>query len=405
MTHYTLGKSNNSALLYRLIEQHSPISRIQLATLSQLAPASVTKVCRQLLAKKLIKEVEYQQSTGGRRAVSLVLEQQNWLTLLISLDHRRLTLAVMNLAGELLTHQQVVLQAFHSINELEQQLLAEIQAFYQEQVTLSQLFLASAFVVNGIVDEKNSIVYQLPNLSFANPWNPISALKKILSMPVYLGHYIRSLALAECYLGGAKACNDLLFLRIHHTRVGAGIVFNHQLLAGHQYTAGELGHIQVEPDGKPCLCGNIGCLETVVSNRAIEQQMQQILDNQGKLEPHSYSISNLYQDIEHNQNAKQLMNYVGEQLGKVLAMSVNLFNPEKIVISGEITQAAAVLFPAIKKALSCYALSNLAENTSIESSQLKNEEVIGGFALIKRALWEGDLLQQYCEKELNNKKV
>ncbi|AWX13067.1 hypothetical protein CEP49_00100 [Mergibacter septicus] len=72
----------------------------------------------------------------------------------------------------------MVLQAFHSINELEQQLLAEIQAFYQEQVTLSQLFLASAFVVNGIVDEKNSIVYQLPNLSFANPWNPISAFKK-----------------------------------------------------------------------------------------------------------------------------------------------------------------------------------------------------------------------------------
>ncbi|AWX13069.1 hypothetical protein CEP49_00110 [Mergibacter septicus] len=107
--------------------------------------------------------------------------------------------------------------------------------------------------------------------------------------------------------------------------------------------------MQVEPDGKPCLCGNIGCLETVVSNQTIEQQMQQILDNQGKLEPHSYSISNLYQDIEHNQNAKQLMNYVGEQLGKVLAMSVNLFNPEKIVISGEITQAAAVLFPAIKK--------------------------------------------------------
>ncbi|AWX13068.1 hypothetical protein CEP49_00105 [Mergibacter septicus] len=57
-------------------------------------------------------------------------------------------------------------------------------------------------------------------------------------MPVYLGHDIRSLAFAECYLGGAKACNDLLFLRIHHTRVGAGIVFNHQLLAGHQYTVG-----------------------------------------------------------------------------------------------------------------------------------------------------------------------
>lgn len=69
-----LVKQLNSAAVYRLIDQQGPISRIQVADVSQLAPASVTKITRQLLERGLIKEVAQQASTGGRRAISLTTE-------------------------------------------------------------------------------------------------------------------------------------------------------------------------------------------------------------------------------------------------------------------------------------------------------------------------------------------
>ncbi len=69
-----LVKQLNSAAVYRLIDQQGPISRIQIAELSQLAPASVTKITRQLIERGLIKEVDQQASTGGRRAISIITE-------------------------------------------------------------------------------------------------------------------------------------------------------------------------------------------------------------------------------------------------------------------------------------------------------------------------------------------
>lgn len=69
-----LVKQLNSAAVYRLIDQHGPISRIQIAEQSQLAPASVTKITRQLIERGLIKEVDQQASTGAA-APSLLLRK------------------------------------------------------------------------------------------------------------------------------------------------------------------------------------------------------------------------------------------------------------------------------------------------------------------------------------------
>ena len=92
----------NSAVVYKLIDQQGPISRIQISETSQLAPASVTKITRHLLARGLIKEVEQQESTGGRRATSIVAEYKAFRAVLISLGREHLTLAIMDLSTKLL---------------------------------------------------------------------------------------------------------------------------------------------------------------------------------------------------------------------------------------------------------------------------------------------------------------
>ena len=80
-------------------------------------------------------------------------------------------------------------------------------------------------------------------------------------------------------------------------------------------------------------------------------------------------------------------------------MSVNMFNPEKIVISGEITQAKNILFAAIRKTLENHALPAFVTNTPLVVSELTNEDVIGAFALVKRALLDGSLLRHLLRDE------
>lgn len=395
-----LVKQMNSATVYSLIDQQGPISRIQISEISQLAPASVTKIIRQLLARGLIKEVEQQQSTGGRRATSIIAETTPFYTLLIQLNQQSCTLAMMDLGAKLLKKQLINLPHFEDIEQLEQFLLAQTDIFWKNHAKKSAECIAIGVTVNGLVDSRHQIIHSLSYMELAQPWALASQLEQHFNLPVFIGHDVRSLALAEHYFGATKDSDDSLLLRIHRG-VGAGIVINHEIFSGHKNNVGEIGHIQVDPLGRRCLCGNVGCLETVVSNTAIESKMQQLLEDgyQSKwLSLESHDIETICKASNKQDSiATDLIEHVGVQIGRVLAMSVNMFNPEKIVISGEITQAKNVLFPAIIKTLESHALPQFVKDIPLVASELVDEDVIGAFAIIKQALLDGRLLRRLID--------
>ncbi|MCK3657586.1 transcriptional regulator [Pasteurellaceae bacterium Pebbles2] len=397
-----LVKQMNSAVVYKFIDQQGPISRIQISELSQLAPASVTKITRNLLARGLIKEVEQQESTGGRRATSIVAEQKVFRTLLVHLGRQKIVLAIMDLSSKLVKHCAFDFPQTQNLADVEAALLTNISQFLAENEKKNAELIAIGITVSGFINAKNNLIENLPHFSLAQPWDLANRLEKHFNLPTYIGQDVRSLALAEHYFGVTKDCYDSLLLRIHRG-VGAGIVINHEVFQGYRNNVGEIGHIQVDPLGKRCLCGNVGCLETVVSNAAIENKMQQMLEDgyQSKwLSLESHDIEAICKASNKNDAvASELIEHVGVQIGRVLAMSVNMFNPEKIVISGEITQAKAILFAAIRKTLESHALPTSVVNTPLVASELENEDVIGAFALIKRALFDGSLLQHLLAEQ------
>ncbi|MFZ7157759.1 ROK family protein [Avibacterium gallinarum] len=389
-------KQMNSAVVYKLIDQQGPISRIQISELSQLAPASVTKITRNLLGRGLIKEVEQQQSTGGRRATSIIAEHKAFRTILIHLGRKQVTFAIMDLSAKLLKREIVDLPEHQSAVQIEQFLITHLAQFIEQHQRKNAEFIAIGITVPGFVDVKTNDIQYLPHLSLDEPWALANRLAEHFQLMTFIGHDVRSLALAEHYFGVTKDCYDSLLLRIHRG-VGAGIVINHEVFLGYKNNVGEIGHIQVDPLGKRCLCGNVGCLETVVSNAAIEEKMQRLLEDgyQSKwISLESHDIEAICKAVnKQDAVAVDLIEHVGVQIGRVLAMSVNMFNPEKIVISGEITQAQSVLFAAIRRTLDNLALPAFVKSTPLVASELKNEDVIGAFALIKQALLDGRLLQ------------
>ncbi|MFV2801318.1 ROK family protein, partial [Escherichia coli] len=90
-------------------------------------------------------------------------------------------------------------------------------------------------------------------------------LEERFKVTCFVGHDIRSLALAEHYFGASQDCEDSILVRVHRG-TGAGIISNGRIFIGRNGNVGEIGHIQVEPLGERCHCGNFGCLETIAAN-------------------------------------------------------------------------------------------------------------------------------------------
>lgn len=393
-------KQANGALVYRLIDQHGPISRIQVSEMSGLAAASVTKITRNLLRFGLVKEVAQQQSTGGRRAISIVAERKNLVCLLVRLGRTTVTIAAMDLATQVLFKQKYQLQIEYPLADLEQYLLGLIQAKLADLIQTGYRVIACGLTVPGFVDQNKNTIHFMPQFKLEKPWKLAEQIKQMIHLPVFIGHDVRALALAEFYFGKTQTTSDSILLRIHRG-VAAGIILNKELFSGSKNNLGEIGHTQVDTLGKPCKCGNFGCLETLVSNQAIEDTVRQLLlqGHPSLVRLDECQIETICDAVNRGDPLLvELFQRLGRHIGQVLAVCINVLNPEKIILSGQITQAKSVLFSAIEKALQNMALPDFVNNTILEASELEHDDIIGIFALIKRALWNGELLVQLLEE-------
>ncbi|WNN45599.1 DNA-binding transcriptional regulator NagC [Winslowiella toletana] len=392
-----LVKQLNSAAVYRLIDQQGPISRIKIAELSQLAPASVTKITRQLIERGLIKEVDQQASTGGRRAISIVTETRGFNTIGVRLGRNDATLTLYDLSGKSLAEEHYPLPE-RTQETLENALFTAIENFCEQHQRKLRELIAISVILPGLVDPNNGVIRYMPHINVCN-WQLVVQLEKRFNVTSFVGHDIRSLALAEHYFGASRDCADSILVRLHRG-TGAGIITNGQIFLGSNGNVGEIGHIQVDPLGERCHCGNFGCLETIAANGAIENRVRHLL-TQG------YPSSLTLNDCQIQQICKaanrgdalacEVIEHVGRYLGKAIAIAINLFNPQKVVIAGEITEAGKVLLPAIEACINTQVLKAFRKNLPVVRSEIDHSSAIGAFALAKRAMLNGILLQRLLE--------
>lgn len=393
-----LVKQLNSAAVYRLIDQQGPISRIQVADVSQLAPASVTKITRQLLERGLIKEVAQQASTGGRRAISLTTEIAPFHSVAIRLGRDYIQFSLFNLGGEeLLSESQ---EFFYTTqDDLVDGLTAYLRQFIDSHQTIINQLIAIGIILPGLVNPENGVVEYMPNITVDN-----LALADIIEhnfhVQCFVGNDVRGMALAEHYFGASQDCQDSILVSVHRG-TGAGIIVNGQVFLGFNRNVGEIGHIQIDPLGEQCQCGNFGCLETVAANPAILDRIKKLI-KQGYESSLSGKEGLTIQDVCEHANigdelAKQSLIRVGNQLGKAIAITINLFNPQKIVIAGDITQCKDIVFPAIQRNVENQSLTTFHNNLPIVASEIDKKPTLGAFSMIKRAMLNGELLQKLLE--------
>ncbi|WP_162046924.1 DNA-binding transcriptional regulator NagC [Vibrio taketomensis] len=393
-----LVKQLNSAAVYRLIDQQGPISRIQVADVSQLAPASVTKITRQLLERGLVKEVAQQASTGGRRAISLTTEVEPFHSVAVRLGRDYIQFSLFDLGGKELVsdHQEFF---YTTQGELVDGLLLFLKNFIQHnQASINQL-IAVGIALPGLVNPESGVVEYMPNINVDNL--PLGDLiLNTFHVPCFVGNDVRGMALAEHYFGASKDCQDSILVSVHRG-TGAGIIVNGQVFLGYNRNVGEIGHIQIDPLGEQCQCGNFGCLETVAANPAIVDRVKKLIAQGYESSLTQVDSITIKEVCEHanrgDELAQQALVRVGNQIGKAVAITINLFNPQKVIIAGDITSSADILFPAIQRNVENQSLKTFHAELPIVASHIDKQQTLSAFAMIKRAMLNGVLLQKLLE--------
>lgn len=392
-------KQVNAGRVYKLIDQKGPISRIDLSKESELAPASITKITRELIDAHLIHETTVQEATSrGRPAVGLQVNNEGWQFLSMRLGRGYLTIALHELGGDALIDTKI------DIHEIDQddvlaRLLHEIDEFFQTYSEQLDRVTSIALTLPGLVNSEKGIVLQMPHYNVENlSLGP--EIYKATGLPVFIANDTRAWALAEKLFGHSQENENSVLISIHHG-LGAGIVLDGRVLQGRHGNIGELGHIQIDPNGKLCHCGNRGCLETVASSHAIRSEVSERLAS-GEESTLSDINELTVEDIcEAAANGDPLavdsVEKLGRYLGSAIAIVINLFNPEKILIGGAINQAKDVLYPAIQNCIQEQSLPVYHQDLEVVESRFYKQATMPGAALIKQALYDGLLLMKVIE--------
>ncbi|GAA1348974.1 ROK family transcriptional regulator [Saccharothrix algeriensis] len=197
------------------------------------------------------------------------------------------------------------------------------------------------------------------------PWEPgdepAADLAAELGVPVAMDNDANLGALAEQTYTSEEAVEHVVYVKAS-TGVGIGIVVGSNLVRGQRGTAGEIGHLTIDPDGEMCLCGGRGCLDTLVGAESLLAKVKQSQRGAARDVPTTLAALVLK---AHNGDAvcRRVLNDAGRVLGFALAQLCNLINPQRIVIGGELAEARSMVLDTCRQELARYALAGAVEPT------------------------------------------
>lgn len=337
----TIRQANLAAVM-RHVAVHGRVSRAAIAGETGLTRGTVSSLVAELVELGLL--LETGEPSGPRRVgrPGLALELGNTLVglgLESNVDY--LAVSVEDLRGELRFERRVNRENRGSEPGPVLDLLAAMALDALDVCEAEGLRPAGvAIAVPGIVDSTTHTLKRAPNLG----WSDMQIAEELrarlgVDAPVYVENESNLAAVAEHWLGAARGTDDFLHV-FGEVGIGAGIFLGGELFRGVRGFGGEIGHVTVERDGLPCVCGSRGCLETYAGIEAIARSAD--VPTTGE------RTQSLAEEIARRAAAGEArvlaaMNEAGEHLGAAIASTLNLFDLDVVVLGG----CFAVLYPWI----------------------------------------------------------
>lgn len=287
-------------------------------------------------------------------------------------------------AGEIVTKRSKPSLADQPQAAIFENMYAAVDELLAEAKSKGEKVAAIGVGSPGSIDfEKGQLLGSTPNIaSWTNA--PIKTnFEARFNIPTWADNDANLMALAEARKGAGQKYRSMLCITLG-TGIGGGIIINNQVHRGVHSSAAEVGHIIIEFDGKPCNCGNNGCLEAYASAPAMVERYRRKLRRTGVMyNVEELSTEFIFQKAALNEDlAKETINETCDYLGAGIASIVHIIDPDIVVVGGGVAEAGSEFIKRIEQGAKMFALKPVAKTLKVVKSQLHNDAGIVGAILL-----------------------
>ncbi|MFJ8059167.1 ROK family protein [Streptomyces sp. NPDC096142] len=315
--------------VFTAVLSHGPLTRLDVARRTGLSAAAVTKAVRPLMEAGYLTEGADQEAPPalGRPANLVRVDGGRALFIGVKVTGDEIIAVLADLCCRLRVARHVPLTdhdpkaVLASIADLAQELRVEAD-------DLGIRVLGLGLAVSGDVDRGEGVVRYSPFLDWRDV--PLAELAAMTTgLPVTVDNDVRALTVAEQWFGAGAGLTDFAVVTVG-AGIGCGLVVHGQVVSGAHGVAGEIGHVVVDPAGPPCHCGNRGCVEAIAGDAAILARVREVTGVQVADTADALALAH-----RGDAGAREVYARAGEAIGRGIATVVNLFGPERVIISGE----------------------------------------------------------------------
>lgn len=369
-------KQYNMAAILKQIWRMEQVSRIELVEQTGLTSGTITNLTHELIELKVIREKESVSGHVGRKRILLGFDPGYYRIVGLDIGRTSFEIVVSDLCGTILkTVEREILQS-SGPDIVEREIIPILQTIKNEAEQSGCRILGLGVGVPGPIDYGRGRLLNPPNFPGWNGFELRQLLEEELQWLVVIEDDARTSALAESWYGIGRNIEELVFITMG-IGIGGGVVSGGDIIRGTNGLCGQVGHMTIVHNGKPCDCGNKGCWETVGSMPGILSRWAGV----GTMEDFVTAVR------KGDQEAVHCMDETLQYLETALINIYNLYDPQLVVLGGKLLPYLKEYLPAVQSNLQTRLYAFARERLMLRTSTFgASQSAYGATALLFGAL-------------------
>jgi glucokinase-like ROK family protein len=381
----------NKSLKKNIINRLDEDGDLTIADLSRelnISTPKITSLVNELIEEGLLQDLGKIDSTGGRRASIYGLVNDACYFIGVDVKRYYINIGLLDFKKHLVSVEEKVPYPLENTQQSLTALIEAIRNFIKEQGVAKNKILGIGINLSGRVNNITGYSYSY----FHFHEEPLVAtIEQQLGIRTFLENDSNAMAYGEFAHGVVTNEKNVLFINLDYG-TGSGIIVDGKVYYGKSGFSGEFGHIPFYDNEIICGCGKKGCLETEVSGQALLRKVKEkmntgaatiLLKKNGKSD--ELKLEDLIEAAKQEDVLMiELLAEMGEKLGRALAVLINLFNPELVILGGTLAETGDYLRLPARSALNKYSLSLVNNDTQVKLSKLGEKAGVMGGCLIAR---------------------
>lgn len=374
--------------IFSMMSEKTEMTVNEIAEALNISTPKAGVLLNELVEEKLIKETGKRSAGPGRKASLYVLRHDTCYFIGVEIKKYKINIGLMGFDKKIVKSKLDIPFHYQEAGESLKEIILIIDNFLEELKIEKSIIAGVGISVAGRINVRTGEILTIYHFGDA----PIKTiLEKELGLPVYLDNDSRTIAYGEFHFGNRNQEKDVLVMNLDYG-MAIGIFVEGKPVYGASGYAGELSHIPLFNNEKICFCGKKGCLETEASGYALIQKitelikdgsnsiLKKVLTKKGFLE-----LEDILNAVEKGDNLTlQAISNIAENLGRGLAITINIFNPELIIIGGALSAIGEPLLLPLKTSIIQYSLNLVNTDTKVVLSNLHYRAGLLGSCLLVR---------------------